>query len=361
MKKVLFYLSVVMVIVLGSCELRNESLKIQEIQQTSFEFSMDIETQDAIAYQVAEACTNPNFIYRCRDFVNPSHSLVKITLNPNDVDETDELYESIQQLWQETPETLKEYINGICSDNYLQLNLYIPNQYNIIETFQDGGDIIIVNALYRDAIITEEEDNYYVAYHISNGIIHESQMAIDEVCANSHLTIILSFRDEITNWQHFAKGSQSYSDLLLRNTIRFAGYGCTTEEEVENSLTEFYRRPNDFFGRKYRIVYGKGWHHFPCDDRYKRICDFEPMPVNGLWSEWMTTDPYRTAWMYMNYEQSEQYIYVSENLLNLDLEGYDFVMNEMIFHIDDRIITVPQQICYYDAEHNALRFNVEYQ
>ena len=75
----------------------------------------------------------------------------------------------------------------------------------------------------------------------------------------------------------------------------------------------------------------------------------------------MTTDPYRTAWMYMNYEQSEQYIYVSENLLNLDLEGYDFVMNEMIFHIDDRIITVPQQICYYDAEHNALCFNVEYQ
>ena len=52
---------------------------------------------------------------------------------------------------------------------------------------------------------------------------------------------------------------------------------------------------------------------------------------------------------------------VSENLLNLDLEGYDFVMDEMIFHIDDRIITVPQQICYYDAEHNALRFNVEYE
>ena len=322
-----------------------------------FQFTMDQETQDDIAYCIANACTDYAFVNGLQNYIDTIHSspYMDVIFSADEDDDLTEQGRSIMECCSE----LSDLIYGVCAANYLRLNLYIPNSAEVLQSYNGHDDIYIVNALYHEAldVVDDSLGIYRTAYIVSNGIAYEMHEQIDESFANQHLTIVLSFRDEIVNWLHFSKGSQSYSDLLLRNAISFVGFGCATEEEVDYALTTYYGSGD--CGLKFEIQYGKRVNGV-CDDSSNRFCGLKLVRhLNDIpWTSYTEYDPSHTGWMLMDYDQSLQKVYIEDNPLSLDLNGYDFFLNEMTIEDGDISILIPQQICYYSEEHNALCFNI---
>ncbi|MBR0295856.1 MAG: hypothetical protein IJQ95_00480 [Paludibacteraceae bacterium] len=323
----------------------------------SFQFTMSHEIQDEIAYYIANACTDQAFMSGLQNYVDTISSSPYFDVVFS-ADTDDALTEQGRLLMEDSHE-LAELICGVCADNYLRLNLYIPNSSEILQSYDGVDDIYIVNALYREAldIVDDSADIYTTAYVISNGTVNEQHIPIDEDFANQHLTIVLSFRDEIVNWHHFSKGNQSYSDLLLRYAISFVGFSSTNAEDIESELHQYY---NCGVGIRFSIEYGKRLPHRQCDDRYNKFCRLKVIRNidNIQWTQYEEWDPYHTAWIFVDYENSLHKVYVNDNPWYLDLRGYDFYIQEQFIYDETLTLYIPQQICTYSEEDNALCFQM---
>lgn len=281
-------------------------------------------------------------------------------------------YMAIKEILDVYGSEFEEIIENYCTSNYLNFNIYIPHYDEAIQCYAAGDPIYVVNALYSEAldkvVIDEYEDGdgnvipvygYHQYYIVGSGETPEpAEFGITEEFCRSHIVYVLSFRDEIVGWNHFAKGTQSVSDWLITTVVEYQGYGCTTRSELSNEDCFQYgvalpiRHSKKAFDRR------------NCDEHYDHFCKLgKPETQNYDIDELpflFESDPYRTSWMPLELSSNEQYIYVRDNG-GIDLEGHDFYVQDTTLVMDDgTLIYVPAQISKYDVEKEAQCLVVNY-
>lgn len=266
-------------------------------------------------------------------------------------------------------QSLIEIIDDFCTSNYLNFNIYIPHYDEAILSYQEGDPIYVLNALYADALDTVSIDEYedyeekpipvyaYQNYHVIGSGYVEEPYITEDFC-RTHIVYVVSFRDEIVNWNHFAKGTQSVSDWLITTAVEYHGFGCLTPTEV---VEESYSGYNVL---RIPILHSKKTFKKPCDEKYDHFCKFgKPQKDVELETELEALyefDPYRTSWMVFDAESNDQYIEVKSNTLGLNLEGHDFYVYDTTLVLPEGIIRIPAQISTYDPERNAQHIEMEY-
>lgn len=253
---------------------------------------------------------------------------------------------------------LSELIHNYCTNNLLRFNIVVPNPQVL------SNEVYIVNALYRQALGEEASNGLYnVAYINSTPVDH---VVIDESFCQSHRVIVLTFRDCITNWQHFAKGEQSISDWLIKSSVSYQGYGCESHDDL---VSESGSVSDDVL--RIPILHSKKTFQQPCDERYDHFCklgkpktDFTYANNPNSFEEqlyMLGADPYITSWSEIIFGEYDQYVYVRDNNLDLDLYGHDFFISDTTFVLDDGLLLhIPAQVCEYDVEMNAQHYVVEW-
>lgn len=367
MKKIVFLLFVS--ILCFSCSQKdienkgNQNVRKHIAQQMSSNFPLSFGEQDELVRQFAEICTNDevNDFLLGTDGVVPYerwHALL------NGVDESaQENYDQLSLILDGIGENqFREDIDNLCTSNYLNFNVYVPHyEESFFSYYYQGASIYIVNALYSDAlekIARDDTYEYKVSYVVSNGDVHPSDLMIDEEFCRNHPVYFVTFRDEIVNWNHFAKGTQSVSDWLITTAVAYQGFGCLTPAEV---IEEGYGGYNAL---RIPILHSKKTFKKPCDEKYDHFCKFgKPKKDIELETELEALyefDPYRTSWMVFDAESNDQYIEVKSNTLGLDLEGHDFYVYDTTLVLPDGIIRIPAQISTYAPERNAQHIEMEY-
>lgn len=375
-------LFILLSIVLISCSTEiaeQEEVKTQKFQvKGSSTFPLDFEQQDQLFKDFLTVCTYPDFnkyiIGIDTDSITVQkrrHALLNSVIAEEELDSDTEYKENTYKALLEILENnqndiFSNTIERYCTANYLNFNVYIPHSKSAIDNYKDGDPIYVVNALYQDAlgkhIIREYLDNdgevvpiysYTSNYVIQNNNIEWTNVDITEDFCLSHLVYFVSFRDEIVNWNHFAKGKQSISDWLIANTIEYKGYGCTTFDEL---MTNGYSKS----GLILPILHSKkSFDRKNCDERYDHFCKFgkpTELSYGGLNMEDFLhdSDPYRTSWLELDFSSNKQYISIIKDG-GLDLEGHDFYIQDTTLKTDDGLITIyiPRQVSQYDINKKA--------
>lgn len=91
-----------------------------------------------------------------------------------------------------------------------------------------------------------------------------------------------------------------------------------------------------------------------CDDRYNRFCKLKiHKKATDLLMYEFESDPYHTTWI--PYDVSgTQCIKIIDNPLRIDLTGYYFPIEETKISVEDIQIVIPEQICKYNKEKDAI-------
>ena len=334
----------------------DEKDKLAVIQQTSrqFTFPLSFDEQDELVRQFAEICCIPEVNNLLLLPGRPSYLCHSLSYN-TDENEYDTLRTILSNYgnWQ-----FEEIINQLCIENYLNLNVYIPQNTDNLYSLVATHPIHIVNALYHDAlqpIINGTLENhtyeYKISYIIQNGVISEPDMWIDEEFCENNIVYFVSFRDEIVNWNHFAKGIQSISDRLITRSVTYQGFGCMASDDLfsYNGFTDG--------AIVLPILYGKKFMIRPCDDKYNKFCRFgkpETLVPNLELFTNIDFDPYKTAWVAINEDDTTQYIPITSNPNQFDLEGNDFYVNDTILELDNGVrLYIPPHISTFDSDRNA--------
>ncbi len=366
----------------------NEGQKIARQTASAYYFPLSEEQQNGLFDEFVQVCFFPeiNEFLIGKDRESESYQRRHAILNKVFADEEYELFGTGSE---ESPnayynyETIKdilemygyrdfaERIEDYCTSNYLNLNIYIPHYEEAIQYYREGEPIYIVNALYSDAldkaIIAEQEDyegnvipiyGYRRYFVIGDDEVPDPEFGITEDFCRTHIVYMLSFRDAIVDWNHFAKGTQSVSDWLITTVVEYQGYGCTTISELSNEDCFQYgvalpiRHSKKAFDRR------------NCDEHYDHFCKFgKPESLNYDIDKLpflFELDPYRTSWMPLELGSNEQYIYVRDNG-GIDLEGHDFYVQDTTLVMDDgTFIHIPAQVSKYDVEREAQGLMVTY-
>ena len=329
---------------------------IKKTASNGFSLGLTNEDQDALALEFSTLFSNEDCIDLCRTYLGESGDrFIHIKLDPNWFYEDTTSESELPQLLYDQ---LLTYDNGffagqlehICYDNYLRLNVYIPNSYYTLLNYSTNDDIYVFNALYRDALIPTEDYRYKASYVITNGQVNPADTIVSEDFANQHLCLFLSFRDRIFSWEHFSTGTQSLSDPLIESFVHFSGYGCTDRTEIDNELADNYNLNPEYERAEVRVgirnEIGKCVLAFG-------LCITIPLPVNVYLDEEMfqefveENDPYRTIWMPIYPHSEEQYIKVTSNELDLDLRGSTLPVSEQRIKVCGDSIYIPAQCASY--------------
>lgn len=319
-----------------------------------FSFPISHDEQDELVRQFAEICCIPavnSLLLSLEQYNYQCHSLFNI-------DNEDE-YVILETILNEFGnDQFEEIIARLCTENYLNFNVYIPHYTDYFATLVTDEPIYIVNALYQDAlqsVLVELGENqtyeYKVAYIVQNGEAIETDMWISEEFCENNIVYIISFRDEIVNWNHFAKGTQSVSDWLISCTVEYQGFGCVTSNDLF-SYDEF--NPGKIV---IPILHGKKTFRQPCNEKYDKFCKLgkpETLFYNLELFEDIDFDPYNTSWLAMDEDNTTQYIPITSNANQLDLEGHDFYVKDTILELDNGThLYIPSHISTYDPNRNA--------
>lgn len=319
-----------------------------------FSFPISHDEQDELVRQFAEICCIPavnSLLLSPEQYNYQCHSLFNI-------DNEDE-YVILETILNEFGnDQFEEIIARLCTENYLNFNVYIPHYTDYFATLVTDEPIYIVNALYQDAlqsVLVEFEENqtyeYKVAYIVQNGEAIETDMWISEEFCENNIVYIISFRDEIVNWNHFAKGTQSISDWLITRSVEYQGFGCVVSED----LLSYDGFTYDAIAAP--ILYGKKFMRRPCNNKYNKFCKFgkpETIVHNQELFEFTDFDPYQTAWVAVNEDDTIQYIPITSNPNQFDLEGNDFYVKDTILELDNGThLYIPSHISTYDPSRNA--------
>ena len=328
------------------------AVRQQISQQYSFPLSFD--EQDELARQFAEICCIPavnSLLLAPEQYNYQCHSLFN-------VDNEDE-YVMLETIMNESGNChFEEIVAQLCTENYLNFNVYIPHYTDYFNTIVNNEPIYVVNALYQDAlqpIVVESIENqtyeYKVTYIVQDGEVIETDMWINEEFCENNIVYFVSFRDEIVEWNHFAKGTQSVSDWLISYTVEYQGFGCVTSDDLL-----YY---DDFVPGKIviPILHGKKTFRQPCNEKYDKFCKLgkpETLVHNLNMFEEIDFDPYNTSWLAIDEDNTTQYIPIISNPNQLNLEGHDFYVNDTILELDNGIrLYIPPHISTFDSDRNA--------
>lgn len=378
MKKILLFVAVCTFVT--SCttnldnhmeELSRKNLPQQRLQNAAYSFPLSFDEQNDLFFEFASLFTiqevRQYFLESGEpyEYSNRWHAILNFQDEENIVDNT-ELKDILDRYGLENFPSL---IEDLCTNNYLNFNIYIPHfseSQNVLCNV--NYPIYFVNALYSEALdkihIDNDENNpsessfaYSVTYIVEDTGISTTDLHIDENFCSENIVIFVSFRDYIVNWNHFSKGTQSVSDWLLSATLEYQGYGCTSVEELimENTM---------LCGKlTFPILHSKKTFQKPCDEKYDHFCKLgkpEELEYNKEFTAFFDFDPYRTSWVQLEEGVFDQYIPIKSNPIGLDLTGHDFPLDETIIESGSRVFYIPKQICTYDSETNSQHFVMYY-
>lgn len=262
---------------------------------------------------------------------------------------------------------LLDLVEQILLPEYLHLNIHIPHFDESINYYTTGATVYILNALSREGLqvitngynnILEQPIYEYEAIEVTPGYNSCSALRIDEDFSRTHIVMALTYRDEITDWNHLCKGSQPTSDLAIVNSVTYQGFGCETSSDLLSII------PNVIGEVVIPIKHSKNTLKKPCDEHYDHFCEFgKPQVIEAENQDLFTTldfDPDITSWSKLDFSSNVQYIPIANNIDGLNLVGHDFLISPIVINCDSFSVYIPQQISKYDSIHNAQSFTILY-
>lgn len=342
-------------------EVQINNRNLIQSRNVNLKYFPSFEEQEKLAFEFAKLSDYSDFVNFL--FGATEHSYSLYTYKDKEESDAFEGTLDIDKLTNYQNSDLSKIVHDYCTASYLRFNIVVPTPYAKMKSIDDDK-VYVVNALFSQALGKEAQSGIYKVSYINSTPVDD--FFIKEDFCNTHKVIVLTFRDYISGWEHFAKGEQSISDWLIKLSVSYQGYGCNRYEDLSKELGNLSNNT-----LRIPILHSKKTFQQPCDERYDHFCKLGKPETDLTYAKnpklfgeqlyMLEADPYLTSWSEIRKGETIQYIPIRDNTLGLDLYGHDFFVADTTFLLDDGTkLHIPVQVSEYDPEMKAQRYVVEW-